>query len=91
MPMKTCTNLSKKEVLAIEYTNFQLQQRETLLPQCRLRTIVTLLIPRSHFQAFPNPDAHPTFRFSKAVHYNPTTPHNGSQKQMGECLTCGGL
>ena len=61
--VKMGTNLSR-----------ELQQKEALSPHCRLSTIPTLPIPRSHFCMPLNPDAHPTFRFRKTIHRNPTTP-----------------
>jgi hypothetical protein len=73
-PVKIGTNLSREEVLALEDVGFQLQQREALSPRRRLSTIATLPIPRSHFSMPPNPDAHPTLRFRKTMHHNPTVP-----------------
>ena len=43
--VKIDTNLSREEVLALEHIGFQLQQRETLSPHCRLAAIATLPIP----------------------------------------------
>lgn len=58
--MNIGTNMFKEEVLTLEDTRFQLQQREALSPRCKLLTIATFLIPWSHFWMPLNPNAHPT-------------------------------
>ena len=65
-------NISREEVLSLEYIMFQLQQREALLPHYRLSIIGTLPIPLLYFRMRLNHDAHPTSKIVKIV-LTPTT------------------
>jgi hypothetical protein len=84
--MKIDTNVSRQEVLALEYVGFQLQQREVLSPSRRLSTIAMLPIPRTDFHVPLNSDAHPTSRFGKSVRRNlapPTFDHKNKWESAG--------
>ena len=74
MVVRIWVNISRENVLALEYIMFQLQQREAFSSPCRLSTIGTLPIPWLHFCVPLNPNVHPTFRFPKIVHDNLITP-----------------
>ena len=68
--VKIGTNLSRHEVLTLEFIGFQLQQRKVLYPRLKLSTIVTLPIAQMALCIPLNSDVHPTFRFGKAVGCN---------------------
>lgn len=72
--VKIYTNMSTKEVLALEDTGFQLEQGKALSPNHGLSTITTFSLPWSQICVLTNPTAHPSFGFLKAISCNPTTP-----------------
>lgn len=60
--VKIGTNFFQEEVLVLEDSK--------VLMYHRLSTIATIFVRSPP----PNPDGHPTSRFSKSVHWNPSTP-----------------
>lgn len=72
-PLKIGINMSREKVSALEYVMFQLQQEEAFSPHCRPLAIEMLPNPWLHFWVSLNPNVHPTSKFSKAMHHNPTT------------------
>ena len=49
-----------------------------------ISTIAT--VPQSHFRVPPNPDSHPTTRYSKTMRLNPATPENNTT--TAPCKLC---
>jgi len=66
-PVKRGTNLTMKEVLALEEAGFQLQQRGALSPRRKFQVSMDMPLPRSHFPIQPNPTSYNTFRHGYAI------------------------
>ena len=90
-PVKKGTNLSMKEILALEEAGFQLQQRGALSPRRQFQNAANMPLPRSHFPTPVNPDSHPTTRDGFAIRRSsdaPTPEHRNKWSSAGLMNNC---
>ena len=71
--LKIGINISRENVLAVEYAMYELHQRKTFLPCCRLSAIGTFPITSYHFCVPNKPCVHSTSKFLKIRHLNLTS------------------
>lgn len=85
-PVKMGTNLTIKEILALEEAGFQLQQRGVLSPRRQFQVSANMPLPRSHFPVPVDPDTHPTTRNGYAIRRSsdaPTSDHRNKWSSAG--------
>ena len=90
-PVKLGTNLSQKEVFALEDAGFQLQQRGAMSPRRMFVSSVDMPICREQFLVPSNPDSHKTVRGNSTIHRNgdaPTPEHRNQWKSASHMSTC---
>jgi hypothetical protein len=91
-PVKIGTNLTRQEVLSLEEAGFQLQQRGALSPRRQFQAACNWPLPRSHFKAPADPNAHPTLRGGHSIRRNsdaPTVEHRNKWESAALMDHCG--
>jgi hypothetical protein len=88
-PVKIGTNLSKKEILNLEYAGFQLPQRVVISPR-RLFGMEELSSNLSSYPIPATPYDHPKFRSSKNIRRNKNTPTTKHTNSCASSLTLKG-
>ena len=66
-PVKHGTNLTTREVLALEEAGFQLQQRGGLSPCRKFQVSMDMPLSRFHFPAPQNPNSYDKYRHGYAI------------------------
>jgi hypothetical protein len=82
-PVKIGTNLSTKEILDLENTNFQLSQRTVISPR-RLFGMEELPFNLASFPTLASPDEFPKTRSGKSIRRNNNAP---TTKQANNCAS----
>ena len=90
-PVKIGTNLTRREVLSLKEAGFQLEQRGALSPHRQVQSQSNMPLPRLHFKAPVDPDAHPTIRNNHHIRRNPDVPtvdHHNKWKSAALIPSC---
>ena len=87
--VKMGTNLTQKEILALEGAGFQLQPRLQILPR-RLFGDHDVPIDLSQYTPPALPDDHPKRRFGKNIRRNPKAPSTKNSNNCASALTVKG-
>jgi hypothetical protein len=82
-PMKIGTNLSRKEILDLEYAGFQLSQRVVISPR-RFFGMEELPSDLSSYLILTSPDDHPKIKSGKNIRRNKNGP---TTKQANNCVS----